>query len=533
MQNQGAEPDASIHMFDTHSERKLENSPLIIYRVVFRAFLIKIYVHRSRGIVSPPDCVQSHGYIDLVDPLDGPLGALHRIAARLGPLETVVLQDLSVPDSDLLEAVSGKWFRESELQTVERQLESDYFPEGRFVPNADGTSHTVFQQPAVVLTGHELEAHAYESFFECGPHDNKSPQILQPRSQNADEKRFSAGAFTPYNQQSGLGASPGFHHPQGYHAVAYNPGPPQHQQDQAGTNNIGPAQYHHAEQPAYNPRPCSSSGPAVNPQPRYIPRPQNSRTGGRFLNDRTEQNRINRAKKSAAMAAAIRKGVREEVEEMKRQEALEKKLAQEKAEGYANHPERMAEFAALNLRKYELDRVAEMNDAKNADPVYLRLKKDVEESKSILRDMREHSPSPSLVMTEELEYFLSQEERNEIVDLGYLDASYVRAMRTLGMNDDEIVAWITMRRDGWIDPPLDVIQSVKEELKELQARKEEEDAVFQRKVEAVRRERYSMDSSQVQKMQDVSSKKKAPRSPRVPGVDDLARSDTTDEIPKY
>lgn len=94
------------------------------------AFHIKIYVHRSRGIVEPSYCIQNHGYIDLINPLDGPSRIVHNITSRLGLMRTTSLRDMFEPDTDLLEAVFGQWFHESQLEacTVECELQSGFFP---------------------------------------------------------------------------------------------------------------------------------------------------------------------------------------------------------------------------------------------------------------------------------------------------------------------------------------------------------------------------------------------------------------------
>lgn len=66
LQKQGIEPNPVIHLFDSQGARTLENNPVIFYRVIFRGFHIKIYVHRSGGDVAPSNCIRNHRVHDLI-----------------------------------------------------------------------------------------------------------------------------------------------------------------------------------------------------------------------------------------------------------------------------------------------------------------------------------------------------------------------------------------------------------------------------------------------------------------------------------
>ena len=378
LQNYSGEPNAAIHLFDSHGARVLENNPLIIYRTVFRSFLVKVFVHRSRDIIAPPDCVRNEGYIDLI----GPSGSVHRISARLGPTGTVILQDLSEPGSQLLEAVSGMWFSEGDLQEVESHeyaercgREFKFYPgvDGRQITSAEGIT-TYWQQPAVRLTGHLQEADAYEALFADTTHNIEYPAIMQPYSLPPDEICGSAGQHTPANHQAGPSSSSGMHYsegtPHGFHAGAHNPCPPQYHQEgapsglHAGTNNIGPPQYFPARQPLYNPNPCTASGPAIRCVPRYVQRPVARNIVGRFLGPHTLQNRLGRANRAKSLACKVERGIKRGMDEIKRKEFLEKKVLENEVEYLEKDQEKTREYYTADPLRREISAVKE-NEKKN------------------------------------------------------------------------------------------------------------------------------------------------------------------------
>jgi hypothetical protein len=551
-QNSGVEPNAAIHLFDSRAlgTCKLENNPAIIYRVVFRAFLIKVYVHRSKGIIAPSDCLPNEGYIDLVNPQEG-TGMIHRITARLGPNGTISLRDLSEPDGNLLEAVSGRWFHETLLEAVETDINSAYraksfYPgvEGRAIPNNDGITHTLCQQPAIILSGHEHEANAYEAFFASGACESHNPEVLQPQAHQFNELFVSSGSQTPVSQQQDPGSSSGHHHPQGtpqgFQAGVHNFSPPQYQRNegapsglhagthntcpplyqrsegvpsglQAGAYNTCPPQYYPAKQPVYKPIRCSESGPAVQSQPQYVARSPATSMGFGSRNLKTEQNRVDRANRKRNIASQVERGI---AREMRLKAAESMRLGQEKTHAEENKvcggtAEQKAEYASLLVRLNELERLEMI---RKCDPDYPPLQRAVDENKAKLQAVS----NPAL----------------NSEDIGPEYYPLRRSLKRRGLSEEDAEDYIRLLKKGHIDPP----QEIKDEL--------EEDLSTYAEIKALKRAWYTRHSSKVQEVQKSLGsgvertkivfpqelKDKQPRSPRVPGEDDVLRADSDDDM---
>jgi hypothetical protein len=229
--------------------------------------------------------------------------------------------------------------------------------------------------------------------------------------------------------------------------------------------------------------------------------------GGRSSVVKNQQNRVIRANGKSSLAAKIKKGVEQEM----RLKALEEKVPEHKPHEFVGNPGYTAEYHALKLRQYELDKCLEFTKSceimRDSDPIYASLKKAADESEANAQKERESTPERMPTPSSQ-----SQEK----------DAEEVLSLRDkitlLRAEADE--AWAELARLG----------------AEINRQKEERERDYEYFITSSGKRGLRLRSKIVdpQELKDNSSettliKEKPPRSPRVPGEDNLLRDNTSDD----
>ena len=221
---------------------------------------------------------------------------------------------------------------------------------------------------------------------------------------------------------------------------------------------------------------------------------------------KSQQNRVIRANGKSSLAAKIKKGVEQEM----RLKALEEKVPEQDGHKLLGTLGCTAEYHALKLREYELEKCFEFTKScekmRNSDPIYASLKKAADESEA--NAQKEREPTPERMPT----------------PIPETQESYANECIRLRAEADE----------AWAE-----VADLKRQVSQQEERNKDYEYFHTSTGKRGLRLRSQIVDPQgrwdPQELKDNSSettpiKEKPPRSPRVPGEDDVLRSVSGDDM---